>query len=112
MIKNFDSWNTLKKEINDNKSLHQFREREVWWMSIGVNIGFEQDGKYEQFHRPVLVLKKFSKDMFFGIPLTSKSREDIYYSKFKYLKKDKQTLRLPCSHKLNYLAPKDSLEEL
>ena len=22
-----------------------FREKEVWWIALGVNIGFEQDGK-------------------------------------------------------------------
>ena len=43
--KKFDLWNIKKKEINKKEKEIQFREREIWWISIGVNIGFEQDGK-------------------------------------------------------------------
>lgn len=35
-----------------------FYEREIWWCSLGVNIGFEQDGTNDLFERPVLVIKK------------------------------------------------------
>ena len=31
-------------------------------------MGFEEDGKNDNFVRPVLVLKKFNNDMFLGIP--------------------------------------------
>ena len=86
MQKDFDLWNDLKKQINSNDTPHLFSEREVWWISIGLNIGYEQDGKNEEFHRPVLVLKKFNKEMFFGIPLTSKYREGKYYADFKFYK--------------------------
>ena len=46
---------------------------------MGANVGFEQNGKSESFERPILVLRKFSKDMFLGVPLTSKIKTGFYY---------------------------------
>lgn len=78
--KDFDIWNTEKKDI-DKRSPQRlfFREREIWWCSLGVNIGFEQDGKNEQFERPVLILKKFNGEMVFIVPLTSIKKTGRYY---------------------------------
>ena len=47
-----------------------FHEREVWWCSLGVNIGFEQDGKGGKFGRPVLIFKKFNNEIFWALPLS------------------------------------------
>jgi mRNA interferase MazF len=79
-IKNFDRWNDKKKET-DEKDLGRnlfIHEREVWWCSLGVNIGVEIDGKNNDFERPVLLVKKFNGLMFWGIPLTSKAKENPY----------------------------------
>lgn len=46
---------------------------------MGKNIGFEQDGKGEEFLRPVLIFKKFNKQLFWGIPLTRKDKKGAYY---------------------------------
>jgi len=84
-LKGFDAWNVRKKIIDqpettsDKDKVPQFSEREVWWCALGVNVGFEQDGKGEQFTRPVLILRKFGKAMFFGVPLTSQPRDDIFH---------------------------------
>ena len=75
----FDEWNIQKQEINLREKLVLFREREIWWCSIGKNIGAEQDGKNEFFERPVLVCKKYNNEQFFGFPLTSKNREWKYH---------------------------------
>ena len=56
-----------------------FKERDVWWTSIGVNVGFEEDGKHENFVRPVLVLKKFNRELFLGVPLSTKLKDNKYY---------------------------------
>ena len=56
-------------------------ERELWWCHIGVNIGHEQDGKGENFERPVLVLRSLSKDTFLIAPTTSKFKENKNYIK-------------------------------
>jgi mRNA interferase MazF len=56
-----------------------FHEREVWWCSIGLNVGDEVFGKGSQFARPVLIFKKFTGSSFFGIPLTSKIKVGSWY---------------------------------
>lgn len=82
MEKDFDTWNVLKKNINNAPETSQnryFKEREVWWCSLGVNIGDEQDGKNELFERPVLIFRIFNKGLVWIIPLTSKRKAGIYY---------------------------------
>jgi mRNA interferase MazF len=77
--KNFDSWNILKQKLNKHEKLPTYKEREIWWCSIGVNVGHEEDGKSEIFSRPVLVLRKFNSHIFIGIPLTSVNKDNKYY---------------------------------
>ncbi|MFA5871014.1 MAG: hypothetical protein WC842_03995 [Candidatus Paceibacterota bacterium] len=55
--KDFDSWNIQKKKINTREKVIFCNIREIWWCSLGVNIGSEEDGKNELFERPVLILK-------------------------------------------------------
>lgn len=54
-----------------------FHEREVWWCSLGVNIGFEQDGSGEEYRRPVIVLKGLSKKTFLAVPLTTSTKSHL-----------------------------------
>jgi len=49
--------------------------REIWWCSVGVNIGHEMDGKNQFYNRPVLIVRKFN----FGVPLTTKIKQNPYY---------------------------------
>ncbi len=84
MKRDFRKWHYLKENI-DNKYLEKlFREREIWWCSLGANVGFEQDGKYDYFERPILVLRKFNKGMFWGLPLTSRPKQGFYYFSFSW----------------------------
>lgn len=77
--KDFQKWHTLKSNIEaENKSL-LFREQEIWWCSLGANVGFEEDGKNELFERPVLIFRKFNKELFFAFPMTSKKKEGKFY---------------------------------
>ena len=81
-VKEFDKWIKKKKELNDKTTLPpQFNERDIWWTSIGVNIGFEEDGKNDIFIRPVLVIKKFNREIFLGVPLSTKVKDNKYYVK-------------------------------
>ncbi len=87
-IKDFDRWNEKKKQA-DTKLVDRdlfLHEREVWWCAIGVNIGVEIDGKHDDFERPVLLVKKFNGLMFWGIPLTSKAKENPYIVRVKHSK--------------------------
>jgi mRNA interferase MazF len=76
-IKDFDKWNKKKQKIEerdiDNPKI-MFCDRAIWWCSVGVNVGIEQDGKGENFERPILILRKFNKYIFLGIPLTTKKK--------------------------------------
>ena len=78
----YDRWNEIKKEINSKKQNLIFKNRDIFWLQVGNNVGFETDGKGKDFLRPVLVLRKFSKDSFLGIPLTTSQKDDIFHYKF------------------------------
>ena len=81
MEKDYSEWHKKKKILNERKDVDNifFREREVWWTALGVNIGFEQDGKGEEFRRPVLILKKYNKYLVLVVPLTTKIKKDNKY---------------------------------
>lgn len=83
MIKEFDAWNKEKKRVHTSEKDYTFffHEREVWWCAMGANIGVETDGKHHSFERPVIIIYKFNKEMFWGVPLTSKERVGRYYQK-------------------------------
>ncbi len=71
--KDFDGWNERKKDVHRDGTRKLYHEREVWWCSLGVNVGFEQDGAGEEFRRPVIVLKGLSRQTCLVIPLTTSS---------------------------------------
>jgi mRNA interferase MazF len=84
--KDYELWNIVKGEIerSDHKPPH-FNEGEVWWVSVGVNVGYEIDGKGVRFARPVLILKKYSRFTFLGIPMSSKVKSNNkYYFRVKF----------------------------
>ncbi len=70
MQKDFDRWNKIKKEIDGNGLSKLYHAREIWWCSLGTNIGFEQNGGGQEYQRPILVLKGMSKDTCYVLPLT------------------------------------------
>jgi len=86
MQKDFDKWNTEKKKVDEkvvNTKLF-FYAREIWWCSVGLNIGVEADGKHENFERPMLIVNKFNADMVWALPLTTQGRNDKYHYKLNH----------------------------
>lgn len=78
--KDFDEWTIEKKNIEENGQESQlFHQREIWWCSLGVNIGDEQDGKNEKFERPVLVIRKFNRKLAWVVPLSTQVKNGPYY---------------------------------
>jgi len=57
MQKDFDRYN------KSGKGTALFHEREVWWCSLGMNIGLEQDGSTDAFARPVMISKPHDDDV-------------------------------------------------
>lgn len=78
MKKDFDYWNSFKKGLDiKDKYLHP-KEKEIWWCSVGLNVGSEVLGKGKFLSRPVLVINAESSESFIGIPLTSKLKNTKY----------------------------------
>lgn len=70
-MKDFNHWNKKKIQIDGFVEFQHPKEGEVWWCSIGVNIGSEVYGKGADYTRPVLVINAEGSESFIGIPLTS-----------------------------------------
>lgn len=81
MNKDFDTWNKLKKEINAIPIDRFAHPREIWWCSLGLNVGAEIDGKNENFERPVIVLKVYNVETMLVLPITMRPKEDKFHHK-------------------------------
>ena len=79
-MKDFDGWNKEKKNVHENGAQKLFVEREIWWSTFGINIGREQDGRGDNFERPVVILKKLSPDTFICLPLSTKKKLQTFQS--------------------------------
>ena len=84
MKKDFQKWHYKKSRINDIEKRPFFHEREIWWYTLGVNVGFEQDGRGEVFLRPVVIFRKFNNEIFWAIPLTYAKKNTKYYFQFTF----------------------------
>jgi mRNA interferase MazF len=76
MQKDFEGWHKLKTQLDSIEDAPLFNECEIWWCSVGMNVGFELYGKDDKFVRPILIMRKYSRYTFFGLPLTSKRKPE------------------------------------
>jgi len=86
-MKDFTQWSKRKTEINNQKRLY-FHQNEIWFCHIGINIGFEQDGKGQEFIRPVIIFKKFNNETLWAIPLSKQepsNKNSKYYYSFSFI---------------------------
>ncbi len=90
-MKKFNEWNEVKQHLDSKEFKLNFKEREIYWASIGENIGFEQNGKGKDFSRPLLIVKKLNKQLFLGVPLSTTIREGSYYYNFSFLEDEKSS---------------------
>lgn len=79
MKKDFGKWHNKKSIVDQIEKRPFFHEGEIWWCTIGINVGFEQDGSGEDYLRPVIVYKKFNNEIFWAIPLTHTDKKTEYY---------------------------------
>jgi mRNA interferase MazF len=85
MESSLSDWCKVKEILaSSNHKPPYFKEGDVWWTCVGMNIGYEVYGKGKHFTRPVLVLKKFNKELFLGVPLSSKLKQNKYYYTFQF----------------------------
>lgn len=83
-MKQYDAWNEVKKDIGVAEDDIYFKERDIFWAKLGQNVGFEQNGKGNEFTRPVIVLKKYSKNMLLAIPLSTTPRDGSFFFQFEF----------------------------
>lgn len=74
MLKNFNGWNSAKKNIQ-NRQNKFYHVRQIWWCTLGVNIGSEQDGVGVHYWRPVLIIKAINKTTCIVVPLTTSLKQ-------------------------------------
>lgn len=77
-MKDFDNWNIQKKTIHNEGQNKFYHPRDIWWCRLGLNVGYEQDGKDKDFERPVVVLKSFGKNICLIVPLTTSLNKHKY----------------------------------
>lgn len=78
----FDAWNTAKKRIHLAARSPKFKDGEIWWCHVGVNIGVETYGKGSGCTRPVVILRKVSRHGGLVVPITSRPHHQSMYHEF------------------------------
>lgn len=82
-MKRFLEWIGLKQKLDVHDYLPPLiSEGDLWWCAVGENVGIEVSGKSMNFTRPVIILKKFGRLGFLGIPTTTQPRKGSWYVQF------------------------------
>lgn len=84
MPKDFSTWCTLKQHLDESGERPHFGERDVWWCHLGANIGVETDGVGNELTRPVLVIRKFNRQGFYALPLTTRIKQNPFHYSFPF----------------------------
>lgn len=75
----FQDWCRLKAFVHAKHNKTLFKEGEIWWCIIGMNVGYEIYGKGQEFARPVLILKKLTENSLMALPLTLQEKQGSWY---------------------------------
>lgn len=86
-MKQYDEWNEVKKNTEKQNFTLTVKPREIYWVKIGQNIGSEEFGKDADFTRPVIIVRKLTRDLFIGIPITTTLKNNDYFHQFSYTNK-------------------------
>lgn len=79
-MKRFFEWIKLKQKLDGKQKRAPYvSESDVWWASVGENVGAEIDGKSQYFSRPVIIVKKLSRGFYFVVPTTTQKRTGSWY---------------------------------
>ena len=112
MEENFDKWNQVKKNVQEDEKTRLFKQRDIFFITMGQNIGFEQNGKGENFVRPIVILKKITNQMFIGIPLSSQLKDGDWFFKFEFNIKDKISLNIAILPQIRMFSSKRLLNKI
>jgi mRNA interferase MazF len=79
MEKDFDQWNDDKKAIHKVGARPFYHARVIWWCALGVNIANEVNGTGAHHDRPLVIIRPFSAETFFGVALIGHPRTGRFY---------------------------------
>lgn len=97
MIKQFLQWIGLKEKLHaTDHAAPLVSERDLWWASLGENIGSEINGKSDRFTRPVVILKKLTHGFYLVAPTTTQKREGSWYASVRFGQQDEYV----CLHQI------------
>ena len=107
MNKDFRKWHDKKTQVDEIVKRPFFHDGKIWFCHLGINVGFEEDGLGKDFLRPVIIIRKFNKEIFWAIPLTRTNKKTKYYFSFSFDKNVISTailsqIRLVDARRLSY----------
>lgn len=79
LIRLLEEWFLVKASLYRRDKRPFLKAGELWWCSIGMNVGDEEFGKGDRFVRPVLVFKKISNNLFLDLPTTTRNKKGSWY---------------------------------
>ena len=83
-VNRFLEWIGLKQKLHQGaQSPPLVSAGDIWWASIGENVGSEINGKSRLYSRPVIVFKKLAHGFYFVIPTTTKAKNGSWYVPFR-----------------------------
>lgn len=77
--KDFAGWAKFAEQVERRPRPTGLKSGIICWCYLGVNIGTEQDGRGDNFTRPVLILNILSPTQVIILPFTSKRKEGKSY---------------------------------
>ena len=84
-VNRFLAWIGVKQKLAGRDHVPPLlREGDLWWCSVGENVGIEVNGKSGDFTRPVIIVKKFGRLGFLGVPTSTKQRTGTWYVSFSH----------------------------
>ena len=101
-FKDFDKWNEVKKIVHNEERKVNIRAGEIRWVSFGVNVGSEIDGKGLSFTRPALILHVIGSHLALILPMSTKVKDVAGYMPFTW----KGVTTALCIHQVRMVSTK------
>jgi len=106
--KDFDAWNKVKKRVEQENRKIYIRSGEIRWISTGVNIGSEIDGKGVSFTRPALIIHTIGSYLTLIVPMSTSVKKVAGYIPFEW---EGKTTAL-CIHQMRIVSQKRVLSRI
>lgn len=88
-VNRFLEWIGLKQKLTAGTQAPPLvTTGEIWWASLGENVGSEINGKSHLFSRPVIIFKKLAHGFYFVIPTTSRAKQGTWFVGFRHSDRD------------------------